>query len=295
MTVLITFLAMVAFAANSLLARIALSGNTIDPVSFTIIRLASGAVVLMALLVGRRGKGAIFSAPGNWASAVALFVYGLSFSLAYMRLSAATGALILFASVQVAMMFWGLVKKEWPSTREMAGQAIAFSAFVYLLLPGLAAPDPIGSLMMASSGVAWAIYSLRGRGSANPIDDTAGNFIRAAAICVPLIGVAALGAQPAKFGIILAVVSGGLTSGLGYVLWYSVLPKLSSTQAATVQLTVPIIAAVGGAVFLAEALTWRLALVSFFITGGTALAVLSRKLPVRADQRAAVLRAGQRE
>lgn len=276
-TLALTFVAMVAFAANSLLARAALAGGAIDAASFTAIRLASGALALVALLAGQRGWRAVRALPGNWPSALALLAYALAFSLAYLRLGAASGALILFASVQGTMILRSLAQGERPTAVEMAGLAIAFAFFVYLLLPGLDTPDSLGSLLMVAAGIAWGLYSLRGRGARNPLGETAGNFLRAAIVGVAL-ALLALGAGHATpSGIGLAVVSGVVTSGLGYAVWYRALPGLTVTQAATVQLTVPIIAAIGAVTFLSEALTTRLVVASLCILGGVALAILSRK------------------
>jgi len=280
-TMLLTTIAMVAFAANSLLARSALTENAIDAASFTAIRLASGALALAALLLCQRGRSVMRDAPGTWLSALALFAYALAFSLAYLRLGAATGALILFAAVQGTMVFWGVVHRDRPTIPEMAGLAIAFGAFVYLLLPGLAAPSLVGSGLMVTSGVAWGIYSLRGRGTADPLGETTGNFVRSAFMCIPLAILPVLAGHATGHGIGLAVISGVVTSGFGYAVWYRAIPNLSTTQAATVQLTVPVIAGIGAVVFLSEAATLRLVFVSACILGGVGLAILSRR-PVKA-------------
>lgn len=268
----ITAVAMVAFAANLVLARAALELPAIDAASYTVVRLVSGAAVL-GLLLSRRGGAELRHPPGSWTSAAALFGYAIAFSLAYLRLGAATGALILFASVQLTMIVWGLATRDRPRPAELVGVGVAFAAFVHLLLPGLSAPDPLGSGLMILSGVAWGVYSLRGRGSRDPLGETAGNFIRSVAFCAPLALVALLDPTVTGPGLALAAASGALASGLGYAVWYRALPLLSTTQGAAVQLTVPAIAALGGVAFLGEVLTLRLTLSAALILGGVALAL----------------------
>jgi drug/metabolite transporter (DMT)-like permease len=268
---------MVAFAANSLLARAALGPGAIDAAGFTTVRLISGGLALAALLLWQRGRAVLPERPGSWPSAVALLVYALAFSFAYLRLGAATGALILFAAVQGTMILWGLALRHRPTVPEVAGLAVAFAAFVYLLLPGLDTPDLAGSLLMTAAGIAWGVYSLRGRGQAKPLAATGGNFVRAAAMCVPLAAWSAIRGHASADGIGLAVVSGVVTSGLGYAVWYRALPHLTPMQAATVQLTVPPLATIGAMSLLGEALTLRLALSSLCILGGVALAITARR------------------
>lgn len=277
MTILLTVLAMLAFAANSLLARAALDGATIDAAAYTAVRLMSGAVALMLLIYWQRGREAFRSIPGNWPSALALFSYALAFSLAYLRVGAATGALVLFASVQGTMISWGIFRRNRPTGLELTGLAVAFAAFVYLLLPGLYAPDLYGSILMVVSGIAWGVYSLRGRGSASPLGDTAGNFVRSALICLPLVLLPLFADRITPLGVGLATASGVLASGIGYAVWYRALPGLTTTQAAVVQLTVPVIAATGATVMLGEVLTTRLVLSSLCILCGVGLAILSRR------------------
>lgn len=292
---LLTGAAMIAFAANSLLARAALAGHATDPVRFTAIRLLSGAVLLGGLLAvrsaarrERRPANLLLATPGTWASALALFGYALAFSLAYDRVGAAAGALILFASVQGTMIGVALKRGERPSGRELAGLLVALVAFVILLLPGLDRPDVIGSMLMVASGACWGLYSLRGRGSRDAEGDTAGNFLRAALLALPLLALPLLAAPlyamlpftlPAEQGgampfdgegTLLACLSGAITSGLGYVIWYRALPFLTATQAAVVQLSVPVIAALGAVAILGETLTLRLALCGSLILGGVA-------------------------
>jgi drug/metabolite transporter (DMT)-like permease len=276
-TILLTFLAMIAFAANSLLARSALAAGAIDAVDFTVIRLISGALALAVLLVWQSGAEASRRRPGSWPSALALFVYALAFSLAYLRLGAATGALILFASVQGTMIAWAVTRRDHPTPVEVVGLTIAFCAFVWLLLPGLNTPDLLGSVLMICAGAAWGVYSVRGRGGRNPLAETAGNFARSAVICLPLALLIPFIGHATFEGVVLAVISGIVTSGMGYAIWYRALPRLSTTQAATVQLTVPIIAAIGAVAFLSEALTLRLVIATVCIIGGVAFAILARR------------------
>lgn len=279
-TLFLTAIAMVAFAANSLLARIALNANAIDATSFTAIRLIAGAVALSALLFGSKGGTmAATKRPGSWSSALALLGYALAFSLAYLKLDAATGALILFASVQATMIVTGLWRGERPTVRELAGLVVAFGAFVYLVFPGLSAPDPVGTALMIAAGVAWGCYSLRGRGIIDPLAETAGNFVRAALIAAPIALLPLLRHRVTPMGLGLAVISGALTSGLGYAIWYRALPRLSTTQAATVQLTVPVLAALGAIILLSEPLSARLIASSLFILGGVGFAISARAAP----------------
>ncbi|MBL8806101.1 MAG: DMT family transporter [Rhodospirillales bacterium] len=273
-TILLTCVALVAFAANSLLARAALADAAIDAASYTAVRMISGAAILVAVVFLRRREGAIRARPGSWISALAIFAYALAFSLAYLRLGAATGAVILFACVQGTMVLWGIARAERPHLYEIAGLAVAFAALLWLLLPRLDAPDPLGSALMALAGAAWGVYSVRGRGAGDPIDATAGNFVRAAILCLPLAAAPLFGGHASGPGLLLAVVSGAVTSGLGYVVWYRVLPHLTTTQAAAVQPAAPVIAAFGGVMLLGEPLTARLIIASAGILGGLALAAL---------------------
>ena len=273
-----TVASLVAFAANSLLARAALGAGAIDPVSFTAFRLLSGAAALAVVgLAVRRGAGA--GAPaGSWPSAIALFGYAIAFSWAYLSLDAGTGALVLFGAVQVTMIGVGLWAGERPSALRWLGLAGALGGLVYLLLPGLTAPDPLGAILMAASGVFWGIYSLRGRADAHPVLATAGNFVRTAPLALVAIAVGALagaGIEITPRGLVLAIVSGVVTSGLGYVIWYAALGGLTATVAAIVQLAVPVIAAFGGVALLDERITPRLTLASALILGGVTIATLA--------------------
>lgn len=283
--VALTTVAMFAFAGNSLLCRLALKNTGIDAGSFTSIRLIAGALALWLILRMRQKKNpAAPSGQGNWLSALALFVYAIAFSYAYVRLSAATGALLLFGAVQATMIGRGVWAGERLRTSQWTGFLLALGGLVGLLLPGLAAP-PLGSAAwMLSAGVAWGIYSLRGQGAGDPTQVTAGNFLRsvpmAVAVSLWLVFASAtgfnVGGIPAveQTGFWYAFASGAITSGIGYAVWYTALPALKATHAATVQLSVPVIAAFGGIVFLGEALSWRLVAASVAILGGIALVIL---------------------
>ena len=261
---------MLAFAGNSLLCRAALRDTTIDAATFTAIRLASGAVVLVVLL---RLRGRRPLEGGSWPMAAMLFAYAAFFSFAYRDLTAATGALLLFGAVQLTMMGWGLWRGERIAGLRLAGLLVAVAGLAGLLLPGLAAPPPLAAAMMMAAGVAWGIYSLLGRGAGEPVAATGGNFLRAVPFAAALI-LTAFGRETVDhMGLLYAVLSGAVTSGLGYVLWYAVLPALAATSAAIIQLSVPAIAAVGGAVLLAEPLTTRLLLSSAAVLGGIALTI----------------------
>jgi drug/metabolite transporter (DMT)-like permease len=273
-TLAFTAAAMLAFAANSLLCRLALARGGIDPASFGAVRVVSGALAL-ALIVRWRG-GARLGAGGDWRSAAMLFAYVAFFSFAYVSLPAGTGALILFGAVQLTMFGWALRRGERFTVPAWCGLALAAAGLVYLVLPGVSAPPLVGAIFMALAGAAWGAYSLRGRGSPDPLRATAGNFQRAApmalALWLPFAGVAHADAT----GVVLAVVSGALTSGVGYALWYTALRELTAMRAATVQLSVPLITAFGAVLFLAEPVTLRLVLASVAILGGIAL-VLARR------------------
>ena len=267
-------LAMIAFAGNSLLCRAALKHTSIDAASFTTVRLASGAMMLWLAVRLRQGTP---SGAGNWISAFSLFAYAAGFSFAYRSLPAATGALLLFAAVQTTMIGRALWAGERLLRPQLAGLLLALGGLVGLLLPGLSAPPLFGSLVMLGAGVAWGVYSLRGKGAGDPTGVTAGNFLRSIPIAVAwdlaMQGSASLDGA----GFCYAVLSGALASGIGYAVWYTVLPALKATSAATVQLSAPVLAALGGIVFLGEALTLRFVLASLAVLGGIALVMLERK------------------
>ncbi|MDQ6951284.1 MAG: DMT family transporter [Mariprofundales bacterium] len=273
-TIVLTTLAMLAFAANSLLCREALKHTAIDAASFTSLRLLSGAVMLWIIVRWRSGASQI---DGDWRSAGALFVYAAGFSFAYRSLSAATGALLLYGAIHATMTGHGIASGERLQRWQIVGLLIALAGMVGLLLPGLA-PPPLGaSLLMLTSGVAWGIYSLLGKSNANkgrnPINTTAGNFLRAVPLAVVLSLIAAPGASWDANGVGYALLSGAITSGLGYVIWYEALPALRATQAATVQLCVPVLTALGGAILLAEPITLRIIVASAAILGGIGLLI----------------------
>jgi drug/metabolite transporter (DMT)-like permease len=282
--------AMLAFAGNSLLCRLALKHTVIDAATFTTLRLVSGACMLWLLLKWQRRTQVVISSlelpepalAGSWPSALALFVYAASFSFAYISMSAASGALLLFGSVQVTMIGYGIYRGERLQPLQVLGLALALTGLVVLMLPGLAAPSLLASLSMMTAGAAWGAYSLRGRatqkpGSGDPTAVTAGNFIRAAPMTLALSLLTLSQMSLDRDGIVLALASGALASGVGYVIWYRALPALASTHAATVQLSVPVIAALGGVVFIGEALTLPMVLASTAILGGIALVILKRK------------------
>ncbi len=277
-----TGFALVAFAANSVLCRLALGSGAIDAAGFTSVRLASGAATLL-LLPLFLGEPRRFRPRGSWGSAAALFAYAAAFSFAYLRLSAGTGALILFGAVQVTMLTAAVRAGERLGSAQWSGLALALAGLVVLVLPGLRAPSPLGSALMAAAGAAWGVYTLRGRRSTDPRADTAGNFLRA----VPLVLVVNLAALPrahlSPAGLLWAVLSGAVASGLGYAVWYSALAGLTATRASLVQLTVPVLAAAGGVALLAETVSPRLVGASVLILGGVALAVVSRRRPAPSE------------
>jgi len=269
---ILTILALAAFAGNSLLCRAALTRTSIDAASFTTVRLVSGALVLW-LLVTLQGRDRVGG--GNWLSALALFAYAAGFSFAYLQLPAASGALILFGAVQALMIAWGLRSGERLRPVQLTGLLLACAGLVGLLLPGLSAPPLGSSLLMLGAGMAWGVYSLRGKGAGDALQVTSGNFLRALPIAVALSALLWRDAAPDPMGIWYAFLSGALTSGLGYAIWYTALPHIAATSAAAVQLSVPVLAALGGVVFLAEPLSLRLLAASTAIIGGIALVVLA--------------------
>jgi drug/metabolite transporter (DMT)-like permease len=271
--IVLTSLAMIAFAGNSLLCRAALEHTSIDAASFTTIRLTSGAVMLWLVVRMRHGTHA---GEGNWLSAFALFVYAAGFSFAYVSLPAATGALLLFGAVQTTMIGHGIWAGERLLRLQLIGLLLALGGLVGLLMPGLSAPPLYGSALMLCAGVAWGVYSLRGKGAGDPTKVTSGNFLRAVPIAAALSILMLNGTSLDNAGFWYAVLSGALASGIGYAIWYTVLPGLKATSAATVQLSVPVIAAAGGVVFLAEPLTMRLILASVAILSGIALVIHER-------------------
>ena len=279
LTLALTFAAMLAFAGNSLLCRVALRDTGIDAASFTSIRVVSGALTLWLLV---RVRGASGGAAGNWPSAAALFAYAACFSYAYIGLPAATGALLLFGAVQATMIGYGLWAGERLARRQVVGLACALGGLIGLLFPGISAPPALGSGLMLAAGIAWGIYSLRGKAVGDPTSVTAGNFLRAvpAAVALSLATIPWVSLDTA--GILFAIASGALASGIGYAVWYAALRGLKATSAATVQLSVPVIAALAGVAFLAEPITLRLAVTSAAILGGIAMVIVDIQ-PRRAD------------
>ena len=272
----LTLLAMVAFAANSLLCRLALKYTSIDAATFTSIRLIAGAVTLYAMV---RMRSESNQPLGSWRSALALFAYAITFSYAYVSLPAGTGALLLFGAVQTSMIGHGLWSGERFSLQQWVGLACALGGLIGLLMPGTFAPPLIGSALMISAGVAWGVYSLRGKGAGDPTCVTAGNFLRTIPMALAFSVVAWQSASMDTAGVVYALASGALASGIGYSIWYTAMRGLKATSAATVQLSVPAIAAAGGVAFLGEPITLRLLLSSAAILGGIAL-VMWRKQSV---------------
>ena len=272
-TALLTVAALIAFAGNSLLCRLALTRTSIDAASFTTIRIASGAMALFLIVRLRPGPR---HTGGSWPSALALMVYAAGFSFAYVRLTAGTGALLLFGAVQATMITVGVIRGERLSPLQTCGLLLAYAGLVDLVLPGITAPPVISAALMISAGIAWGVYSLRAKGAGDPTAVTAGNFVRAVPMAL-LVSVLALSIRSVNAaGAMFAITSGALASGVGYAVWYTALRDLRATTAATVQLSVPVIAAIGGITLLHEPLTSRLLLSAAAILGGVALVVLTR-------------------
>jgi drug/metabolite transporter (DMT)-like permease len=305
---------MIAFASNSLLCRAALKETSIDAASFTFVRIFSGAAALWLIMTMRRtrirfpspsayallrrdkqsspdGRGGPFSlrekagmrASGNWISAFALFAYAAAFSFAYNTLSAGTGALLLFGAVQATMILWGFRQGERLHPIQIAGLVVAVAGLVLLVLPGLSAPPLAGSILMLGAGAAWGVYSLRGKikgqsgSDRDAIAATAGNFLRAVPFAALVSIVTIRQARLDSLGFVYAFISGAITSGLGYVIWYAALDGLKAASAATVQLSVPVLAATGGILLLGEPITWRYAIASIAILGGIFLVIIERR------------------
>jgi len=274
--ILLTCLTMVAFAANSILNRLAVEGGYIDPSSFAVVRVAAGAVVLSLLL---RLKGGVLPLwdRSRLVGAVSLSAYMIGFSLAYASLDAGLGALIMFGVVQVSMFAWGALRGGAPGARQVLGASVAFAGLVLVLWPSSsgAGTDVLGAALMVFAGLGWAAYTLVGRGAEDPLAATAANFV----LAVPLVVLMLLGRELniSGIGLFLGVLSGAVTSGLGYSLWYSVLPRMVSSTAAVVQLSVPIIAIVGGALLLGESVSFLVLLAGALVIGGIALAVTAGK------------------
>lgn len=267
---------LIAFSANSLLCRVALGGHLIDPVSFTTLRLVSGTVGLIIFLriIGTPKKK--LKIKGSWGSGFALFIYAIAFSLAYVSLSAGMGSLILFGSVQVTMIGMALRSGENLEPTQWIGLVIAICGLVYIVMPGISSPDPFGALLMSVSGVAWGVYSIRGKGVSEPVAMTAKNFTCSAPMTIIASAIGYPVAHLKPFGIILALISGIIASGLGYVIWYNALRGLTISKASVIQLIVPVLTAFGGVAFLSEKISIRLITASIMILGGVALVVLKK-------------------
>ena len=274
---LLTISALVAFAANSVLCRAALGGRTIDAASFTSLRLLSGACALLLITASlNKSLPSLGRRPDKLTPALLLFLYAAAFSFAYTGLTTGTGALILFGSVQATMLAAALGSGERPHAFEWAGLVLAIVGLVYLVSPGLAAPPPLNSALMAVAGISWGLYSLAGRGARDPLADTTSNFVLALPLALAVNLLARDGAHVSAAGVTFAVLSGALASGIGYVVWYAALRGLTATRAATVQLAVPLLAAFGGVVLMSESLSLRLLIAAALILGGVALALSGR-------------------
>ncbi len=274
-TLLTTCLALVAFAGNSILCRLALGQGSIDASSFTVIRLFSGAVMLLIILK-LFGKKRVSPAKGGWGSALMLFVYAATFSFAYISLNTGTGALILFGAVQLTMITIAVVSGDRLHLSEWLGVGLAFAGFVYLVLPKVTTPSLIGFVLMTIAGISWGIYTLMGRGSESPLSDTTYNFTRTLPFIIVMGLLFIQNSHLSQKGVLLAVMSGALASGIGYTIWYIALRGLSATIAAAAQLSVPVIAALGGVIFVSESISFHFLLSAAMILGGIALVVLGK-------------------
>jgi len=274
--ILTTIFALACFALNSILCRLALKSDEIDAASFTAIRLVSGALMLFAInLFVNKDKEKTKN--GSWSSAFYLFVYAVCFSFAYINLTTGNGALILFSTVQFTLIAIALYKGERPHRLEWLGFILAFGGLIYLVFPGLSAPPFFSSALMVFAGIAWGFYTLNGKNSTNPIAETAGNFLRSIPFAIPILLIFLAQTHLSAKGIFLAILSGAVASGIGYTAWYAILKFHTATRAAILQISVPAFAALGGVVFLAESLNFRLISASFLILGGVALAIFGRK------------------
>lgn len=276
-TAVLAIITMVAFASNSVLGRLALQPGLIDAGTFTLLRLLSGAVVL-AVLAGFR-QSTTWKHP-QWIAAVALFAYAAPFSFAYVRIPVAVGALVLFPAVQLTMIGWDMMHGKRLHVREWFGLVLAMGGLVLLTLPGVSAPDPLGAALMGLAGVAWGVYSIIGRGSSDALANTASNFVYSLLFALPLMAVSGSDIHVTPDGLFYATASGALASGLGYALWYTVLPRISATQAGILQLLVPILATLAGALLLGEPLDTRMIASAVAIVAGVGLAVIRKKPPV---------------
>ena len=273
-TALLTLLALLAFAANSILTRAALGGGQMDAATFTTVRLATGAAVLATIAVGQGGRGALRG--GGLIGPVALFAYAAPFSFAYLRIGASAGALLLFGAVQITMIGWGIAKGERPGLRAWAGVMAAVAGLAWLTLPAVGSPDPVGSALMIVAGCAWGAYSIAGKRATDPLASNARSFVWAVPLALVLSLLRLPAAQVSARGLVLAGISGAITSGLGYAIWYRALRGLTATRAAILQLSVPVIAAAGAAMLLQESVNPRLAVSSAAVIGGVGLVLSER-------------------
>jgi len=274
-----TLLALIAFAGNSIICRIALKETAIEPALFTSIRLISGALVLM-LIVLLTAKSDEKKSKGSWFSAAMLFIYAAAFSYAYVSLEAGTGALILFGIVQITMIAFSLLSGNKMSLTEWLGVVVALCGFLYLMLPGAKAPSILGFVLMTISGIAWGVYSIRGKTTKNPLQDTAYNFLRTIPFLLLLLYFLLQEPNYSKTGILLALFSGVVTSGLGYIIWYTALKGLTTIQASVVQLFVPVLAGLGGLILMNEAISFRLFVAALLILGGILLLIVKKNKPI---------------
>lgn len=274
-------LTLIAFAGNSVLCRLALEGGSIDPYSFTTLRVLGAVMTLVPLSCSIRSTAGTGWAHGSWRSGLALYAYAATFSLAYISLSSGTGALILFGAVQITMLMAAHGHGERMLATQWAGFAVAIAGVIYLVSPGISAPNPMGALLMLISGVAWGLYSIAGKVTPFPTLTTSGNFLRAAPFALASSVFALPHMQVSSQGAALALLSGSITSGLGYVIWYRTLPKLSTTQASIAQLLVPLLATLGGVVFIGETFTRRLAIASVMVLGGIAWSITRKTRIIR--------------
>jgi drug/metabolite transporter (DMT)-like permease len=278
-TISLTFLALIAFAANSVLCRLALGGGAIDASSFTVIRLVSGVVSLFIILSikgDNKENTTVIKPTGSWSAAFVLFIYAVTFSYAYLSVDTGTGALILFGAVQMTMIMLSIIAGTRLHLIEWSGVVLAFSGFIYLVLPNISTPSFHGFILMTVSGISWGIYTLKGRNSKYPLMDTTYNFIRTIPFVILLTVFTMHNMEYTVEGIILALISGAITSGVGYTIWYIALGGLSSTQAAVIQLSVPVIAALGGVVFVSEVITMRLIFSTTAVLVGILMVVLGK-------------------
>ena len=281
-TIVLTAFALMALAGNSVLGRLALRGEQIDAASFTAIRLLSGIVVLAVILkIARSRPHQKHHSNGSWAAAFMLFLYAIAFSYAYISLDTGIGALILFGAVQITMILMGIIGGHKLHTLEWGGLLVAFSGFVYLVMPGVTAPSLTGFILMTVAGIAWGFYTLAGKGSVSPLGDTAFNFLRTLPFVLILLVITLQYSNMSQEGVILAMLSGGITSGVGYTIWYAALEGLSAIQAAVVQLLVPVIATFGGVIFADEMFTFRLVLSSVLILCGVLIVILGKSYSER--------------